>query len=70
MFDIERVPEWAHTWCWIFAYSAAATIISAVIMIFTVKKLNAMLVFGVLASAAIQAITAMVLFWMCRKCTK
>jgi hypothetical protein len=70
MFDIERVPEWAHTWCWIFAYSAVATVISALIMVFTLKKVNAMVVFAILASAAIQAVTAMVLFWMCRRCTQ
>ncbi len=63
-FDIERVPAWAHSWCYYFLVLAAAAILSGVLGFFMTRKIG--VAFLYLVAALIPAATGLTLFWMCR----
>ena len=65
-FDIERVPSWAHNWCYYFAGLGIAAIITGFMSLFVGKKLGAGFTILYLVAAIVQAATALTLFWMCR----
>ena len=65
-FDIERVPSWAHNWCYYFAGLGIVAILTGFVGLFAGKKLGVGMTMMYLVAALIQAATAMTLFWMCR----
>jgi hypothetical protein len=65
-FNLDAVPSWAHSWCYIFAGTAFLAILSGFAAIALGRKLGTGLVLLSLLSALVQAATAMTLFWMCR----
>jgi len=66
MFD-EKVPEWARTWCYYFAFVAVIVLCVGTIGLFYSKSLGLPLTLLYFAASLVQAATAMTLFWMCRK---
>ncbi len=69
-FDIERVPSWAHNWCYYFAALGIAAIITGFMGLFVGKKLGIGFTILYLVAAIVQAATALTLFWMCRSSLK
>jgi hypothetical protein len=65
-FDLDKVPSWAHNWCYYFAALSIVAILTGFMGLFASKKLGAGLTLMYLAAALIQGATAMTLFWMCR----
>ena len=65
-FNLEKVPSWAHNWCYYFAAIGIASIVVGFIGLFTMKKTNVAMILLFLTAALIQSATAMTLFWMCR----
>ncbi len=66
MFDIDRVPSWAHNWCYYFAGIGIVAILTGFVGLFASKKLGMGLTIVYLIAALTQAATALTLFWMCR----
>ena len=69
-FDLEKVPAWAHSWCYFFVGVAVVAIFTGFASLFMSKKIGMGLAFVSLLSAFIQAATAMTMFWMCRASLK
>ena len=65
-FNIEKVPSWAHNWCYYFAAIGIASIVVGFIGLFTMKKTSVAMTLLFLTAAFVQSATAMTLFWMCR----
>jgi hypothetical protein len=65
-FDIERVPDWAHNWCYYFAGMGIVAILTGFVGLFASKKLGMGLTIIYLIAALTQSATALTLFWMCR----
>lgn len=63
---MEKVPEWARSWCYYFAAMAFITMIAGVTTLFMSRKLGLVTTIISLIAALAQAATGMTLFWMCR----
>jgi len=63
---MERVPAWAHNWCYYFAALGIVSVLTGFFGLFFGKKLGITLTLLYLVATLVQAATAMTLFWMCR----
>jgi hypothetical protein len=63
-FDIERVPTWAHNWCYYFLVLAVVAVLSGILGFFMTRNIGVALVY--LIATIVPAATGMTLFWMCR----
>lgn len=63
---MDKVPEWARSWCYYFAAMAFVTMIAGVMTLFLSKKLGLATTVLSLVAALVQAATGMTLFYMCR----
>ncbi len=64
--NMDKVPEWARSWCYYFAAMAFVTVIAGVMTLIVSKKLGLATTILSLVAALIQAATGMTLFYMCR----
>ncbi len=63
---MDKVPEWARSWCYYFAAMAFVTMLAGVMTLFVSKKLGLATTVLSLVAALVQAATGMTLFYMCR----
>lgn len=78
MTSLDTPPGWAFSWCWYFFVASAVSAITAVLTLVTLvtmfselnKKGSAPLLGIYVVALAVQSITAMVTFWMCRSSLK
>jgi hypothetical protein len=74
MSSFEVVPGWAYSYCWFFFVASAVSALTAVLTLITIvtmfnelNRKNAVPLLSVYVFAlAVQSITSMVTFWMCR----
>ena len=74
---VETTPRWAYTWCYFYMFAgianALAALVTLLLLIITLgaKKGPNTGVFVIYSlGLSIQAITSMVMFWMCRSSLK
>lgn len=79
MASFDTAPGWAFSWCWYFflasCVSGLAALLTLVTMVSMYKTLskegNGVVLLSVYTvTLAVQAITSMVTFWMCRSSLK
>jgi len=64
--NMDHVPQWAYSWCYIFAIYGALALINPVISILAVRQLGIPLALLLTATGLMTAATNFTLFWMCR----
>ena len=78
MSSIETAPGWAFSWCWYFFLASAVSAVTAILTLVTIvtmyselsKKGTLPLLSVYVVALAVQSITSMVTFWMCRSSLK
>jgi len=74
---VETAPRWAYTWCYFYMFAgianALAALVTLLLLIITLgaKKgpnMGVLVIYSL--GLSIQAITSMVMFWMCRSSLK
>jgi hypothetical protein len=75
--SVNRVPPWARRWCYFYLLSAALlaltsflTLIMAIFTFSNLKKGQGTMLVAYCFALIFQAISAMVMFWMCRSSLK
>ena len=65
-FNIERIPDWAHNWCYYFLGVAIATLGLGIYSLFAKAMPIEYTIFLIIMSL-VQTATSLTFFWMCRK---
>jgi len=74
----DKKPTWARNWCYFYLLSAALTALTAILtlmmLIFGFSEISRKGAFGKVAlyivAFVFQAVSSMVMFWMCRSSLK
>lgn len=64
--DIDHVPQWAYSWCYIFAVYGILALLNPLISLLAFKQLGLPLALLLAATGLMTAATHFTLFWMCR----
>ena len=64
--NIDYVPNWAYSWCYIFAALGIVSLLKPVVALLMVKELGLPLTIVVATAGLMAAATNFTLFWMCR----
>jgi len=64
--NVDYVPSWAYSWCYIFAVLGVLALVKPLVAIFMVRELGVTLAVLVAIAGLIAAATNFTLFWMCR----
>lgn len=64
--NMDHVPQWAYSWCYIFAVYGVLALLNPLISLFAVKQLGLPLALLLAATGLMSAATNFTLFWMCR----
>ena len=74
---VNRVPTWARNWCYFYLLSAAllalTSFLNLIMLVFrfsNLKKGQSAVLVAYCLALIFQAISAMVMFWMCRSSLK
>jgi hypothetical protein len=64
--NIDHVPQWAYSWCYIFAALGFIALLKPLMAVFMMRELGVTLALLVASAGLIAAATNFTLFWMCR----
>jgi hypothetical protein len=64
--DLDHVPQWAYSWCYIFAVYGVLALLNPLISLLASKQLGLPLALLLAATGLMSAATNFTLFWMCR----
>lgn len=64
--NMDHVPQWAYSWCYIFAVYGVLALLNPLISLLAAKQLGLPLALLLAATGLMSAATNFTLFWMCR----
>jgi len=64
--NLDHVPQWAYSWCYIFAVFGVLALLNPIIAIVTSRQLGLPTTLLMVATGFMISATNFTLFWMCR----
>ena len=65
-FPFTQPPSWAYDYCYFFYFLAVIQVVLSIFAIVMMKKKEVPVIVAVLLGVAVQSLTSLMLFWMCR----